>query len=91
MSQQQIEPPAWIVIPPSAYRPESLPKRMLDMYTLFGSTEGKTCRRCKNLLDNGHGGHSHRYYKCDLQRLTNGPATDWRARWLACGKFEDKP
>jgi len=83
------EPPAWILIPDAAYRPDPLPKRIRDMYALHGATEGHACKECKHLFN--HGGHTHRYYKCDLQRITHGPATDWRTSWPACGKFQEKP
>ena len=88
---QQTEPPAWILIPDSAYKQEQLPKRITHMHYLFGTTEGKTCGQCANLFDNGHGGRSRRYYKCQWLPTTNGPATDWRLRWPACGKFEEQP
>lgn len=33
------------------------------------------------------------YYKCDLRRVTGGPATDHRTSWPTCAKFEqgDRP
>ena len=27
------------------------------------------------------------YFKCELRGITNGPGTDHRANWPACGKF----
>jgi hypothetical protein len=59
------------------------------MYTLFGSTAGHTCMQCQHLSHN-HPSRTKRYYKCQWQRCTAGPATDWHTRWPACGKFEDK-
>jgi len=90
MSQQQIEPPAWILIPDAAYRPKPLPKRITHMHYLFGTTQGKTCGQCAHLFDN-NAGNRHHYYKCQWQLFTAGPSTDWRTRWPACGKFEEKP
>jgi hypothetical protein len=29
------------------------------------------------------------YLKCELGPLSHGAATDWRASWPACGKYED--
>ena len=89
MSQQTIEPPAWILIPDAAYRPKPLPKRILHMYYLHGTTEGKTCRQCAHLFDN-NAGNRHHYYKCQWHHVTAGPATDWRTSWPACGKFQEQ-
>lgn len=48
--------------------------------------EGQTCKGCVHLLKIHY--HDQRYLKCDMRRLTHGSASDHRARWLACGKFE---
>lgn len=50
---------------------------------------GETCRTCKHLCHTGHDG---KYLKCGLCRemWTHGPATDLRARWPACAKWETK-
>jgi hypothetical protein len=50
--------------------------------------EGKQCKNCKNLVI--HGDHARNYWKCLLRRITNGPATDHRVKWTACGKYEDE-
>jgi hypothetical protein len=59
------------------------PNPMVRLYGLDGY--GRTCRTCKHLLCLPSG---RRYYKCDLRKITHGPATDHRVRWKACAKYE---
>ena len=48
--------------------------------------EGARCKTCIHLLRYRQG----RYMKCELRGdLTHGAATDQRARWSACGKYEN--
>lgn len=63
----------------------TLPKRIRDMHTLYGRNDEHTCGQCALLLRRG--ANSRTYLKCTLQRNTHGAATDWRAKWPACGKF----
>lgn len=49
--------------------------------------EGQTCRGCKWLRRNGH---SRSYLKCGKTLMTNGPASDWRLKWPACGQYDTK-
>lgn len=49
--------------------------------------ENRRCADCAHLFMVG--GVSGRYYKCDLRRVTGGPATDHRVNWPACAKFEE--
>jgi len=58
---------------------------MAAMYRMYGKTAGKKCKTCRHLLTKKMGGT---YHKCELARITAGPATDWRLRWDACGKYE---
>jgi hypothetical protein len=51
--------------------------------------DGAICRDCIHLFRVG--GVAGRYYKCDLRRVSSGPATDHRVRWPACAKFEARP
>ena len=47
---------------------------------------GKRCKHCLWLYGKVF---SKVYYKCKKRGLdTNGPATDHRVNWTACGKFE---
>lgn len=58
------------------------------MVTLYGrGPEGATCGHCCYLHRKQFAGV---YLKCSLGPQSNGPATDWRARWPACGKFQDR-
>lgn len=45
-----------------------------------------TCGDCRHLFRQG--GTAGTYYKCELRRVSSGPATDHRVGWQACGKFE---
>ncbi len=46
---------------------------------------GRTCRFCKHLKRYRQ---STRWMKCDLRKNTHGAATDHKAKWPACGKYE---
>jgi hypothetical protein len=50
--------------------------------------EGATCSSCTHLF--ARGDTAGRYLKCDLRRFTGGPATDHRAGWPACARFEER-
>lgn len=61
------------------------------MIARYGQGSG-FCRDCKHL-----GGHhqSARWFKCRIYSAGrkeghDGPATDWRAKWRACGKWEGR-
>ncbi|TXK52354.1 hypothetical protein FVR03_01170 [Pontibacter qinzhouensis] len=47
--------------------------------------EGERCKNCKHIYRKQYAGT---YYKCELRGNTNGPGTDHRVNWPACGKFE---
>lgn len=49
--------------------------------------EGKKCKDCIHLYAKQY---SKRYYKCELRKNTNGPRTDHRVYWPACGKHEEE-
>ena len=53
---------------------------------VFGAgPEGKRCKNCSQLY-RIHKGKT--YLKCALRIETNGPGSDHKANWPACGKFE---
>jgi len=55
---------------------------------LYGpGPDGAKCKECRLLIVNQK---SKRYFKCELRGFTNGPATDHRANWPACGRFVQK-
>lgn len=64
---------------------KEFPLRIRIMWSKFGELDGKHCKDCVHLRMLQYG---NRYYKCDLTKLTHGPATDWRINWTACGKHE---
>jgi hypothetical protein len=58
------------------------------MVALYGSgPAGATCGQCRHLIGRQFSG---KYFKCRFGPQSRGPATDWRARWSACGKFEPR-
>ena len=66
---------------------EVVPGSRIDkMHKLYGKTEGRVCRDCANLISYTF---SNKYFKCKLYGDTGGPATDWRVRYPACGKFQE--
>lgn len=68
--------------------PKPLPERIRVMHRMHGTTAGKTCGNCAHLRHQGM--TAGRYLKCSLSVVRRGAATDWRASWLACGKFEQR-
>lgn len=46
---------------------------------------GMVCKTCKHLIAKKW---DKTYYKCALRKNTNGPATDHRAGWPACGRYK---
>lgn len=46
--------------------------------------EGKKCKTCSHLFRSWV-----TWFKCDLRRRMHGAATDHRANWRACGKYEE--
>ncbi len=63
------------------------PHRLKIMHAMYGRTLQRACGTCKHLVIRKYAGT---YYKCRKTAMTNGPATDWRVRWPACGLHEDK-
>lgn len=61
-------------------------RRLRTMHNLYGIVKGRTCGGCSNLCATGK---NRVYYKCNLSKVTAGAGTDWRKKWVACGKFED--
>lgn len=50
--------------------------------------EGKICKNCTHFFRKQL---SRVYRKCDLRKHTNGPGSDHKANWPACGKYEEVP
>lgn len=47
--------------------------------------DGARCKTCAHFHVKQYAGT---YFKCDLRGDTNGPGTDHRANWPACGRYE---
>jgi hypothetical protein len=63
-------------------------RRVLSMQQRHGrGAEGVTCRDCVHLVHVGHRG----YLKCELYGISQSEASDWRAKWPACGAFTAPP
>lgn len=62
-----------------------LPVRIRQMHEAYGKTEGVTCKTCVHLIRYQMGAS---WLKCELARQSSSAATDWRAKWPACGKYE---
>jgi hypothetical protein len=61
-------------------------KKVNPMLAIYGAGPAEAiCRDCTHLRVKEWAG---RYYKCVWRGNTNGPGTDHRVRWPACGKFE---
>lgn len=56
------------------------------MRVLYGKgPDGAVCGQCVHLIGMQY---AKTYWKCRFGPKSHGPATDWRKRWQACGKFE---
>lgn len=64
-----------------------LPERIRVMQRRYGLAPGfAVCGKCRWFHRYHQGG---RWAKCDKTVQTSGAGTDWRARWPACGLFEE--
>ena len=55
---------------------------------LYGKgPEDKKCGECALLVGIAH---SRTFYKCRLRKNTNGPASDHKRKYPACGRFEQR-
>jgi len=63
-------------------------QRLGKMHGLHGhGPEGQTCKNCDHLLRSRF--HDSKYLKCELYGVTRCESSDWRAKWPACGKFQE--
>ena len=61
--------------------------RLVKMHTAYGKgPAGATCKYCRHLIRIKPGANV--FLKCELAGVSHSEATDWRAKWSACGKFE---
>lgn len=59
---------------------------MADMHRVYGRDDAHTCGACIQ-FEHLRSGNS-TFAKCRLARRSASRATDWAARWPACGKFQ---
>ena len=57
-----------------------------DLHRAYGATPGKHCADCTFLQRIQMGS---RFLKCARSHPTASSATDWRARWPACGLYQE--
>lgn len=56
---------------------------------LYGAgPENQPCVDCVHLRYRPQRNPKARYWKCDLRKLTDGPASDHRVNWPSCGRYE---
>lgn len=68
---------------------ETTPERVNPCVRAFGlGPQGAICKDCVHLFKHRPG--KKHFYKCDLRNCTNGPGTDHRVSWPACGRFEQR-
>lgn len=59
------------------------------MHGVYGvGPDGAMCKTCVKLIRRRWS--SKVYLKCSLFVDSHGPATDWRAAYPACGKYEEE-
>ena len=64
---------------------QKLPERMRIMLRMYGYGEGQ----CKNCPHFERHRQASTWFKCGLTVQTGGTATDWKAKWPACGRGKD--
>jgi len=59
------------------------------MWHYYGKRDDKRCSDCLHLIT-VYGDMPRTYFKCELYGVSASSATDWRKKWTACGKFQDR-
>jgi hypothetical protein len=87
----EIDPQAEGVLTPR--RNSSRPPDFNPCVAFYGrGPKDKTCKTCVHLrASHNSEGRGNRHLKCDLRKITHGAATDHRAGWPACGRWEARP
>ena len=70
-------------------RVQNARKSIERMHLRHGVTGGQRCGDCAHLFDH-RGDYAGHFFKCHQHGYTNGPATDWRLKWPACGLFQKR-
>lgn len=66
-------------------RAVKLAKRLDKMHLMYGRRDDQQCGDCAHFVSVSY---ANTYHKCTLYGQSHGPATDWRVRYVACGRFE---
>ena len=61
-----------------------MPRKIDAMHTVYGYGNG-FCGQCKHFVRTMPTDRS--YFKCRAYGVTACEATDWRAKWVACGLY----
>lgn len=69
-----------------AEAPDTDAPRLRAMRGAYGRMEGRTCGECAYLVIKRF--HDGQYLKCAKYGDSQGPGTDWRRKWPACGLWE---
>lgn len=59
-------------------------RKIALMHEKFGTTPGKQCGDCKNLIEKRM---NRKYFKCLAYGNSGGSSTDWAKKYPACGLF----
>lgn len=66
-------------------------RKITAMHDAYGIAHPPhVCKDCRHFFVYDY--HDRRYFKCQAYGLSNGEATDWRAKYPACGLYnQQKP
>lgn len=81
--------PTWDDLRTRAIVTVGLPRQLHVMHGQYGQTEGRTCGECVH-CQRTDWEMATQVYKCLAYRISHSSATDWRRKWPACGKFEER-
>lgn len=63
------------------------PDQIKTMWRMYGKNEAHRCGECAFLERRSQSGT---WFKCLNTKITGGAATDFKKKWAACGKFQQK-
>jgi hypothetical protein len=78
----------WAMWKEAAITCEPVKHQLSLMWRTYGRRESQVCGTCAQLYKRK--GNTKYYFKCKLYGDTCGEGTDWRKKWLACGRWERK-
>lgn len=71
---------------PADLKPMSGLSPVEQMRRMYGERPTSTCGSCRHLIRQGR---ARDFLKCEKFGTTHGPGTDWRAKYRACGLWEE--